>query len=368
MIPRRQAVATTVLVLGFTVLVLASGCVTGCSGGAQKAPQQAAAPPQGESLTSGTYSMVLPLGLQKDAAYIPDNNPLTEAKIALGHKLYFDTRLSKDGTISCATCHDPDKGFSDARPTSSGIRGQLGGRNAPTVMNRLFSKEQFWDGRAADLEEQALGPVQNPIEMGHTLEGMVSNLKAIQPYAPEFQAAFGSPEITAERVGQAIASYERTVLAGNSPYDRYQAGEKTAMSESAIRGMAIFNDAQRGNCVTCHAGFNFTDESYHNLGVGMDKPAPDWGRFGVTKVETDRGAFKTPTLRNVTQSGPYMHDGSEATLQAVVDFYVKGGQPNKWLSKEIKPLALGDSDKADLVAFLEALTGEVRGKEKPVLP
>jgi cytochrome c peroxidase len=346
-----------------TVLVMA------CSGGEQKAPEKAATePPKGETLTSGDFTMVLPLGLQAAAAYIPDNNPLTQAKIELGRTLYYDPRLSKDGTISCASCHDPDKGFSDGRPVSTGIGRQTGGRNAPTVMNRLFSKEQFWDGRAGDLEEQALGPVQNPIEMGHTLPGMIANLENIQAYAPEFQAAFGSPGITGDRVGQAIASYERTVLAGNSSFDRYQAGQKNAMSESAVRGMAIFNEPQKGNCVTCHAGFNFTDESYHNLGVGMSKPIPDWGRFSVTKAEFDRGAFKTPTLRNVTQSSPYMHDGSEVTLLDTVNFYDRGGNKNQWLSKEIKPLGLSDQDKADLVAFLEALTGEVRGTEKPTLP
>ncbi len=354
---RAATVATALLVLA------------ACAGEAQKtAAPSAPAAPQGEVLNSGDYSTVLPLGLQSDSAYIPDKNPLSASKIELGRKLYFDPRLSKDGTVSCATCHSPEKGFSDGRPNSAGIGGQTGNRNAPTVMNRLFSKEQFWDGRAADLEDQALGPIQNPIEMGHTLQGMISTLEGIKAYAPEFQEAFGSPGITAERVAMAIASYERTVLAGNSPYDRSQAGDKTALSQSAQRGMAIFNDKARGNCVTCHAGFNFTDESYHNLGAGMDKPNPDWGRYGITKVETDRGAFKTPTLRNVTQSPPYMHDGSEATLLDVVKFYDQGGRPNKWLSKEIKALHLSDQDRADLVAFLESLTGEVRGAEKPTLP
>ena len=333
-------------------------------------PTEPAVPavPAGETLTSGDFSMVLPLGLQAGAAYVPENNPLSQQKIDLGRKLYFDPRLSKDGTVSCATCHDPDKGFSDGRKTSSGIAGQVGGRNAPTVMNRLFSVEQFWDGRAEDLEAQALGPVQNPVEMGHTLEGMVSTLKRIQAYAPDFEKAFGSPGITAGRVGMAIASYERTVLAGNAPYDRYQAGDRAAMSEASVRGMEIFNDAKRGNCLTCHAGFNFTDESYHNIGAGMDRPKPDLGRFTVTKKDFDRGAFKTPTLRNIAQNAPYLHDGSEKTLAGVVEFYDRGGVPNNWLSREIKPLKLSARDKADLVAFLEALTGEVRGAERPTLP
>jgi len=305
------------LALGTLAALLAIGCGT-----AKEPPKPAA--PQGESFTSGEYATTLPLGLQAGAAYVPENNPISEAKIELGRRLYYDPRLSRDGTVSCASCHDPDKGFSDARPTSLGIGRQAGARNAPTVLNRLFSQDQFWDGRATDLEAQALGPIENPIEMGHTLPEMVANLKALSGYAPAFQAAFASPDINPDRVAQAIA--------------------------------------------TCHAGFNFTDESYHNLGVGMDKPNPDWGRFGVSKNDFDKGAFKTPTLRNVTQSGPYMHDGSEATLLDVVKFYDRGGLKNQWLSKEIKPLNLTDQDRADLVAFLEALTGDVRGTEKPTLP
>ncbi len=340
----------------------------GCAPQGQKQDTAAPAKPAGEILRSGDLEMELPLGLQAAAAYIPEDNPLSKAKIDLGRKLYFDARMSNDGTVSCATCHDPDRGFSDGRAVSAGISGQVGGRNSPTIMNRLFSKEQFWDGRAADLEEQALGPIQNPIEMGNTLPHMLDSLRGIGDYAPQFEVAFGTPHITEQRVAQAIASYERTVLAGNAPFDRYDAGDKTAMDESAVRGMAIFNDPARGNCVTCHAGFNFTDESYHNIGVGMNKPIPDLGRFGVSKVEEDKGAFKTPTLRNLVQSAPYMHDGSEKTLEDVIAFYDRGGVPNQWLSKEIRPLNLTDRDKADLVAFLKALTGEVRGRERPTLP
>jgi cytochrome c peroxidase len=324
-----------------------------------------AAAPQGEPFTSGDVSTILPLGLQASSAFVRDDNPMSVKKVELGRMLYFDGRLSADGKVSCATCHEPGKGFSDGRKTSAGIHDKTGARNAPTVINRLFSADQFWDGRAADLEAQALGPIQNPIEMGNTLDGMVANVKAIQKYAPLFQGAFGSPEITAERVSQAIATYERTVVAGNAPYDRYQAGDKGAMSPSAVRGMALFNDAQKGNCVTCHAGFNFTDESYHNLGIGMKADKPDLGRYEVTKSETDKGAFKTPTLRNVAQNAPYLHDGSEATLLDVVKLYVRGGIPNKWLSKEIHPLNLTEQEQKDLVAFMEALTGEVRGADRP---
>ena len=323
---------------------------------------------QGEPFSSGDYNAVLPMGLQASAAFVRDDNPMSLKKISLGRMLYFDPRLSADGKLSCATCHDPSKGFADGRKTSIGIHGKSGARNAPTVINRLFSADQFWDGRAADLEAQALGPVQNPIEMGNTMDGMTANLKRILPYAGLFRAAFGTPEITASRVAQAIASYERTILSGGSPYDRYQAGETKAMSESAVRGLALFNDTTRANCVTCHAGFNFTDESYHNLGVGMDAAKPDLGRFEITKNEVDKGAFKTPTLRNVTETAPYMHDGSDATLLEVIDLYDRGGNPNPWLSKEIKSLHLTDQEKQDLVAFMKALTAPVLGTERPSLP
>ena len=201
--------------------------------------------------------------------------------------------------------------------------------------------------------------------MGHTLEGMINGLSRVAGYGPEFEKAFGTAEITAKRVSHAIASYERTVLTGHSPFDRYQAGDKNAMSVSAVRGMEIFNDPAGGNCVTCHAGFNFTDESYHNLGVGFDRPEPDLGRFEITKFEADRGAFKTPTLRNVAESAPYMHDGSKATLLDVVNFYERGGNANPWHTEAIKALELSDQEKADLVAFLESLSGEIRGGGRP---
>jgi cytochrome c peroxidase len=317
-----------------------------------------------EALTAGDVVLELPLGLQASSAYIPDDNAPTPDRVALGRLLYFDQRLSGDGTISCATCHDPQHGFAEPRKTSTGIGGQLGGRNAPTVINRLFSAEQFWDGRAVDLEAQALGPLVNPIEMGMTSHAVVADVvRGIAGYAPLFETAFGSSIVTIERIGQAIASYERTVWSGNSPYDRHQAGEVGAMSEAARRGLVLFGG--KANCVTCHAGFNFTDESYHNLGVGMAATTPDLGRHDVTKADADRGAFKTPTLREIAHSGPYMHDGSLATLMEVVELYDRGGEKNPWLAKEMRPLGLTAEEKRDLVAFLEALSGEVSGTERP---
>lgn len=314
---------------------------------------------------AGPYQLKMPLGLQKESAYIPPDNPLTSEKINLGKQLYFDKRLSADGMVSCATCHDPGKGFSDGLPTSKGIKGQVGGRNAPVTINRLFSQEQFWDGRAASLEEQALGPIQNPIEMGHTLEGMTTTLQKISGYEAQFKKAFGTG-VTKEGVAKAIASFERTLLCGNSPFDKFQAGDKKALSVSAQRGLGLFMG--KANCVRCHAGFNFADEGYHNLGVGMDKPDPDLGRFKVTKKEDDKGAFKTPTLRDIAASAPYMHDGSAKTLEEVIDLYDKGGIKNPQLSKEIKPLKLTSQEKADLVAFLKSLSCPDLKVAAPALP
>lgn len=311
------------------------------------------------------YKLKMPLGLQEDAAYIPPDNPLTAAKINLGKQLYFDKRLSADGTVACATCHAPDKGFSDGRPTSTGIKGQVGGRNAPVTINRLFSQEQFWDGRSPSLEDQALGPVQNPIEMGHTLQGMVATLDKLEGYREQFKKVFGTP-VTKDGVGKAIASFERTLLCGNSAFDRFAAGDQKALTLSAKRGLILFRE--KANCETCHTGFNFTDESYHNLGVGMDKPKPDLGRFNVTKKESDTGAFKTPTLRNITASAPYLHDGSAKTLEDVIDFYDKGGTKNPHLSKEIKPLHLTAQEKGDLVAFLKSLSCPDLKVAAPALP
>jgi cytochrome c peroxidase len=317
-----------------------------------------------ETLTAGGVTLELPLGLQASSAYVPDDNPPTPERVALGRLLYFDGRLSKDGSVSCATCHEPEHGFAQDRPTAAGVGGQLGTRNAPTVLNRLFSAEQFWDGRAADLEEQSKGPLINPVEMSMpSHDVVVAAVRGVHGYAPLFEAAFGSSEVTIDRIAKAIASYERTVLTGDSPYDKYEAGDKSALDAAAVRGMALFNG--KADCVTCHAGFNFTDEGYHNLGVGMDAAKPDLGRYEITKADVDRGAFKTPTLRNVTETGPYMHDGSEKTLAAVVAFYDRGGRRNKWLSKEIKPLGLSQQDRADLVAFLESLTGPVRAAGRP---
>jgi len=296
-----------------------------------------------------------PLGLIPVS--FPADNPYTPAKAELGRYLYFDPRLSADGTVACATCHDPRRGFTDCAAVSTGIKGQRGNRSAPTVINRAYSLAQFWDGRAGTLEEQAKGPIANPIEMGNKHDAMVVTLEKIQGYRGHFKKAFGSEEITVDRVAQAIATFERTILSGNSSYDRYKAGNTKAMTAAQVRGMHVFFD--KAKCDSCHEGINFTLNAYANLGVGTDKPEPDVGRFAVTKDPADWGAFKTPTLRDIAKTAPYMHDGSLANLYQVVNYYDKGGVPNKNLSEKIKPLRLTEHEKEDLVAFLNALTGDV---------
>jgi cytochrome c peroxidase len=301
-----------------------------------------------------------PLGLPK--VQWPEDNPYSAAKVELGKFLYFDKRLSSDSTVSCASCHAPELAFGDGAPVSTGINGQKGGRSAPTVINRAYSTYQFWDGRADTLEAQAVGPLANPIEMTNEKTpaaahaAVVKRLAGIKGYAPLFEKAFGDKNVTIERVGKAIATFERTVLSGNAPFDRYQAGDQKAMNEAAIRGMDLFYN--KAACDSCHIGFNFTDGSYENIGIGMDKPNPDLGRYNVSKREEDKGAFKTPTLREIEHTGPYMHDGSLKTLEAVVDHYDKGGIKNPYLSERMKPLKLTAQEKSDLVAFMKALSGE----------
>ena len=295
-----------------------------------------------------------PLGLP--SVQWPKENPYSPAKAELGRYLYFDKRLSADGTISCATCHEPKYAYTDGSAVSEGIRGQKGTRSAPTVINRAFSLAQFWDGRAATLEEQAKGPVANPIEMGNTGEAAAAAIGRIQGYRPMFAKAFGTDEVTIDRIAMAIATFERTVLSGDAPYDRYKKGDKKAMSSEQIRGMSVFFD--KAKCDRCHENSNFTLNAYANIGIGMDKPDPDVGRYVITKDPRDWGVFKIPTLRDVEHTAPYMHDGSLKTLEEVVDYYNKGGQPNKNLDPNIRKLNLTDAEKQDLVAFLKALSGE----------
>ncbi len=322
---------------------------------------------------------------------IPSDNPLTPAKIALGQKLFFDGRLSADDTVACATCHDPARAFTDGRPASIGIHGRTGQRNAPTVLNALYNKAQFWDGRVRTLEEQAALPITNPFEMGQSsLDDAVAKIAGIEEYRQAFLKVFGRP-VNGPDLLRAIATYERTLVSFDTPFDRFIAGDRNAIDGAAKRGWEIFNT--RARCNKCHAlteekrdVTNFTDFDYHNIGIGIIShnvaamarkaereidsghlPTVDraaitsdmsvLGRFLITKKEADTASFKTPNLRNVLVTGPYFHDGSQETLWDTVDHYNKGdGLQNPWLDEDIQPLALTESDIDDLVAFLASLT------------
>jgi len=306
-----------------------------------------------------------PAGLP--AVVWPEDNAYSESKIALGKQLYFDPRLSKDSTISCASCHDPKKGFSNGERFATGVGGAVGGRSSPSVINAAYYRQQFWDGREPTLEAQALGPIQNPIEMAMTLDAVVERLNGIKGYRSQFQSVFGT-DANPDGIAKAIAAYERTVLSGNAPYDRFKAGDKSALSEAAQRGMKLFFG--EAHCSACHTGPNFTDNSYHNLGIGMDAEKPDVGRETVSRLEGDRGAFKTPTLREIARTAPYMHDGSLKTLEDVIEHYAKGGTANDYLDEEIYTLKLSKEAKADLLIFMqEGLSSpDYPEHEAPALP
>ncbi|MEQ1793336.1 MAG: cytochrome c peroxidase [Nitrospira sp.] len=313
-----------------------------------------------------------------DGITVPDIGPLPAsiptpagnlnytAKIDLGKQLYFDGRLSKNGAISCAFCHNPGTGFADPRQTSIGIGGGVGGRQSPTVYNTAFNHLQFWDGRARSLEEQAIGPIHNPIEMGETHENVVHKLRKVKGYQQQFRAVFGA-DVNLQDLANAIAAYERTVISTNSAFDKYVLGDPNAMGDAAVRGLGLFKGKAR--CILCHNGANFTDNQFHNLGVPQVGPLKeDLGRYAVTRADKDRGAFKTPTLRSITETAPYMHDGAFNTLEEVVGFLNEGGGANQNLSALIKPLNLTPEEKTDLVAFLNALTGESIKFQMPKLP
>jgi cytochrome c peroxidase len=349
-------------------------------------------PAKADDISDEPMEVEAPLGLQGLATNVnvPGSNPLTKGKFELGRQLYFDPRVSKDGTISCATCHDPERGWTDQRPTSVGIDGQLGSRSAPTVLNAFLGRSMFWDGRAPSLEGQAQGPIQNKIEMGdQSYKEIVERLRKIDGYRQQFRKVFGT-DVTLDGMAKAIATFERAAaLSGNSAYDKYNAGDNSALTESQKRGLVLFGlrqnaedpykvDAKllkKAQCTSCHVGANFSDEQFHNLGVGWDEKArqfADLGRWAISPIgakhDAELGAFKTPTLRDLTRTAPYMHDGSERTLEAVVDFYDRGGNANPNLDKDIKKLNLTKEEKADVVAFLKALDGEVRKVELPKLP
>ncbi|MBI3982114.1 MAG: cytochrome-c peroxidase [Gemmatimonadetes bacterium] len=288
---------------------------------------------------------------------VPIANPITREKVELGRRLFLDKQLSRDNSVACASCHIPERGFTDGRPVAIGVGGAVGRRNAPTLLNRAYGRAFFWDGRAATLEQQALLPMVTATELANTHEEIVRRLEERPPYVRRFTRAFGTDQITIERVAEAIANFERTLVSGDSPFDRYDVLRDTmALSPLARQGLELFRG--RANCVVCHDGLLFTDEQFHNTGVAWrDGAVADSGRFAVTRRWEDLGAFKTPALRDVALTAPYMHDGSVGTLEEVVDFYDRGGRPNPHLDAAIGPLNLTPDQKGALVEFLKSLTG-----------
>ncbi len=315
-----------------------------------------------------TEAIKVPLGLPPLPA---DAAPATPAQVALGKRLFYDTALSVDYTVACGTCHDPRFGFADGKRISQGVGGSRGTRNAPTIANVAYFHENFWDGRAPGLEKQAEAPVENPVEMAHSLAGVEKRLSGEASYLPRFADAFGSGPITYDKVARALAAFERTLLVGNSPFDRWYFGhEENAISTAAKRGFESFRDPNRGNCTACHeigeTSALFTDGKFHNTGVGwVDRTPRDPGRYEVTHEQADLGAFKTPSLRNVARTGPYMHDGTLLTLDDVLWFYTNGGNPNPNIDPKLRS-RLGAQDREDIIEFLMTLTGDVPWEALPL--
>jgi len=300
------------------------------------------------------YRVTVPLGLDLFAP-VPAENPLTRERVALGKTLFFDPTLSADRRVSCASCHRPRYTFSDTSATSLGARGGAGTRNAPSLSNAVYRNAFTWDGRAGTLEEQVLRPIENPLEMDLPLAQLLSRVRAEPSYRRDFRRAFGT-DPTPQAIAWALAAYLRTLRSGDAPIDRYRAGDTTAISPAARTGFELF--IGKAGCSTCHVGPLFTDGDFHNTGVAWrDGRFVDVGRGAVTGRAEDMGRFKTPSLRNIARTPPYMHDGSKRSLEEVVDFYDAGGQPNPGLDTFIQPLRLTHTEKLDLVAFLRALTG-----------
>jgi cytochrome c peroxidase len=401
----RKASITRTIVAGSTALILACGERGGTSratsdsatsgtivAGSFVVSSQPLGPiPPDDSLArpKSLHQVGVPLDLTRAA--MSRDNPQTPEKIALGEKLFFDGRLSANGTVACASCHDPRLAFTDGRTVSVGIGSRLGQRNAPTVLNALYNKFQFWDGRAPTLEKQAALPIVNPVEMGQlSLDSAVAHVAAIPEYRDRFRRVFGRPP-NADDMLRALASYERSQLSFDAPFDHYFAGDSNAIDASARRGWKLFNT--QGRCNKCHAFFDstsrpttFTDDTFHNIGVQIVRhrvvalareaeqrvnrgdtvaidqaailsPMSALGRFLVTRKDSDMASFKSPDLRNVMVTAPYFHDGSAATLWDVMDHYNKGaGLRDPWLDVDIQPLALHERDIDDLVALMASLT------------
>lgn len=346
-------------IASFALLVTACAAAAGALACRSAPARPVAAAPEWELANPLLPLPEPPLGMDVDLAALG----VTPEKVRLGRWLFYDARLSVDGTVSCATCHRPEHAFSEPVPVSTGVGGRKGTRKAPTIVNSAFPVYPvwFWDGRAASLAEQAKGPMVNPVEMANTHPGVVETVAGIAGYRRYFREAYGDERVDIDRIADAIAAYEATRLSGNSAFDRFDAGDETALGPLEQEGRDLFFGPAR--CSACHSGPNFTDSKFHNLGIGYEPARPpllgfsDVGRYAVTGDVRDIGAFKTPTLRDVSKRAPYMHDGSVATLEEAVFLYVRGGNANPWLAPEMEEVRLAPWQVEPLVAFLRSLDG-----------
>ncbi|QDT39825.1 cytochrome c peroxidase [Stratiformator vulcanicus] len=358
---KKRAVPLSIAAVLFAAVTATAAAVFAWGEASQKSKEVVALREKAETETEQlralqAVALEVPLGLSSPP--VPGDNPLTEAKVELGKQLFFDKRLSRDNSISCADCHNPTAGWSERRMKSVGIEGRMATRNSPTVVNAVYHRFLFWDGRSPSLEHQAGGPIQNPNEMGmSSVDEVAEKLSEIPGYVEGFEKAFGEGP-TAKTVTKAIGAFERTLIAGNSPYDRYETGDESALSAAAVRGKKLFFG--KAHCSACHVGEHLTDFAFHNIGTSSG----DVGRFAVSGLLGDKGAFKTPTLRDVDRTSPYMHDGSLKTLEEVIRHYDKGGNPNPRQDEEIFPLHLSESEQQDLLAFL---TEGLRSDDYPMI-
>jgi cytochrome c peroxidase len=303
------------------------------------------------------------------AAPAPENNKPNAARVDLGRHLFFDPRLSGEGNMSCGTCHNPALGWSDGLPTAKGVKSAVLGRASPTIINSAFGGIMMWDGRKKDLEEQAMGPMEANVEMNMDTARLFKWLNESPGYRKLFEAAYPGEGINAATLSKGMATFERTVVMNDTPFDKWLAGDAKAMTAQQVHGFDIFLDASKGNCAACHSAPNFTDDGFHNVGLASwGNSNPDMGRFAQKPLARLKGAFKTPQLRGIALTAPYFHDGSAKMLKDVVNHYAKGGEVTTNIDTSIRPLNLSEQDKEDLVAFLNALTGTTPAVTIPTLP
>jgi cytochrome c peroxidase len=307
--------------------------------------------------------------LLPDKPPYPEDNEPTAERVELGKMLFFDPRIGGDGNMSCASCHNPLLGWSDALPTAKGFKSQVLGRATPVVTNTAYNSLQMWDGRKKTLEDQAIGPMEASVEMQTDFTELLKLLNHTDAYADAFEKAYPGEGVNKTTVAKAIASFERTIISNNSPFDQWVKGDASALTEEEVEGFKLFINPDKGNCAVCHSAPNFTDNGFHNVGLsswGIENP--DMGRYAERPINLMKGAFKTPTLRDITLSAPYFHDGSSATLDEVMDHYIKGGEVKTNLSPNMKELNLNGDEKAAIIAFLKKLESPRENFVLPKLP